>query len=696
MTEKRHLKIYLADLCYLHDWDNNQPYPLNVGYIASYLKSKISDITIEIFKDPKLLLEKILISPPDVLGLSNYDWNTNLNVPILKHIKEVSPETVTVLGGPNFERGDIEWMTDFFTQRPELDLYMVGEGEWSFTRLIELLLDNDCKISKISFDDWPSTWYSYDKENKKVLNNFTAPVERLDLSTVPSPYTSGVMDPFLEDIRLAPIIETNRGCPYACTFCCWGQATQSKVNQFPLETVLDEIQYTAQRCKNPSGFYYIADGNFGIFPRDQEIADTFQSCTEKFSNPKRLFIYFAKNTTDAVINIAAKLNSLTSMSMSKQTLNEEVLVNIKRKNIPVEQYDVLRQKCEERGIHTFCELIYGLPGESYQSYVDGVIFTVKQKQRVTMYPHIMIAGAEGNSAEYRKKHGIKTGFRIIPRYISTYDNIYSMEYEEIVIETNDMTKEDYLRIRLFTFLVTFFTSTILTEFTRSLQRSGLDYATLSDLITSDQKNWTAGFGKLLSDFHESTRNELITEDQVKTRFVAEDLQKVSIHQTALIPFYMSTIACSDEIINDIKNYLLNAVDRFFSNSISQSDIEELKTTLGISFEKIISYDSLKIEKNITHNYDLQGWMDSDDESKLEDFRSDPIKYRYYLDEDILPSFERYKQITNDKRETVYRMRTNIIGIKADRIFCYNREQKLHSTESAESNTFDLSQMAVRS
>ena len=34
------MQIYLADLCYFHDWDNIQPLPLNVGYIAAYLKNK--------------------------------------------------------------------------------------------------------------------------------------------------------------------------------------------------------------------------------------------------------------------------------------------------------------------------------------------------------------------------------------------------------------------------------------------------------------------------------------------------------------------------------------------------------------------------------------------------------------------------------------------------------------------------------
>ena len=54
-VSKYPMRIYLADLCYLHDWDNNQPLPLNVGYIAAYLLKHRPDVSIEIFKDPRAL-----------------------------------------------------------------------------------------------------------------------------------------------------------------------------------------------------------------------------------------------------------------------------------------------------------------------------------------------------------------------------------------------------------------------------------------------------------------------------------------------------------------------------------------------------------------------------------------------------------------------------------------------------------------
>ena len=66
------------------------------------------------------------------------------------------------------------------------------------------------------------------------------------------------------------IIETNRGCPYGCTFCDWGSATLSRIRKFDIERVFAELEWCAEARLRAIG---IADANFGIFERDVEIAE---------------------------------------------------------------------------------------------------------------------------------------------------------------------------------------------------------------------------------------------------------------------------------------------------------------------------------------------------------------------------------------------------------------------------------------
>ena len=203
--------IYLGDLAYFHKWDNIQPIPLNVGYIASYLKDKHPEISIEIFKEPKKIMDRISERAPDILALSHYEWNSNLNLAVLKHMKQKNENTITVMGGPSFQPYDTKWIDEFFQKRPNLDAYITNEGEWSFNRFVELLEKHGKKLLNIPFEQLPSTLFYMNKKSKTVINNPKNFVKRLDLTNHPSPYLTGILDDFLKDPRLAPVIETNRG-----------------------------------------------------------------------------------------------------------------------------------------------------------------------------------------------------------------------------------------------------------------------------------------------------------------------------------------------------------------------------------------------------------------------------------------------------------------------------------------------------
>ena len=688
--------IYLADLCYFHEWDNLQPLPLNVGYIAAYLKNKHPEISIEIFKDPIKLKDRILNKSPDILALSHYEWNSNLSLAILKQMKEKNPSTITVMGGPNFNAVDLDWLQNFFQERPNLDAYIYGEGEWSFTRFVELLQGNDKKISNIPFEELPGSVFYLDRKLNKIINNPRNFVERLNLTDHPSPYLTGMMDPFLADPNLAPILETNRGCPYACTFCNWGNATQEKINQFSLETVKEEVKYVCENTKNAIGMMYVADANFGILKRDLEIAKVIRNGTEKYNFPQRIYVYFAKNTNDTIIKVAETLKTITSISMSKQTMKQEVLVNIKRKNIPIEQYDVLREKCHERGIETFCELIYGLPGESYQSFVDGVKQSARNDVRVTMYPHLMLNGTEGSTKQYKEKHGIKTAYRIIPRSISSNDELLTLEYEEIAIETNDLSTEGFFRIRFFQFLFYIFTSEIFLELSHALSINGLDYVTLIEMIGEDKENWPPRLKKLFNDFSRSARGELL--EKKKLEFTLEDIKEARIQNKQLNSFYMCKIVTDTELISDFKSYLFESLNRFFGSKITHTGLNELKQTVEFAFDKMVNYENMDYEKILLYNYDISSWLDNTEKLPLAKFHvPEPIEYIFKLDDSILPALKKVKNYTDELTLAVYRVRTNVFGSTGDKIFCYKRygRKMQHGTQSISNEEIEDGKMSRR-
>jgi len=671
------MQVWLTDLCSFTEGNNAIIMPLNVGYIASYLKKTRPDIHVTIFKDPTKVIDYSFNQIPDIVGLSNYTWNERLNCAIIKRIKEINPKVVTVMGGPSFDRESLDWVQQFFNDRPQLDFYIVDEGERGFAKLIELLDAYYGDSRAIPIEEWPSTFWAFNHTDKAVLNNPNNAVGRIDLEEVPSPYLSGVMDEFLNDGRLQPIIETNRGCPYTCTFCSWGATTKDKLFQFPLETVFAEIEYIAKNYSNSNGGLYFADGNFGILKRDMEISRFVKKCTKSYGFPKRVYVYFAKNLTDEIVEIADNMKSITKIAMSKQSMNEETLRLIKRRNIKNEKYDELRERCEENGIETFCEFIYMLPGETYKSFLCGVIDTIRSGQNVTLNPLRTDSGAELATTAYRKEHGFKTAFRILPKSAWKYKDCYTLEYDEIVIENNNISQDEFYRIRLFHFLLFVLSSPMFHDLRKGLWVNNLDHGTFAKKIAEDENHWTPLWANLLGDFRRKAKEELVCEDQTRLTFTKEEFEKINIGETALNPFFLSRVVASQQRIADLRMYLADSLERFFAKQIGKEAFSDLIKILDISFARIVCYENFRKETEVFYHYDLDAWHSCKSKLPLRTFSTEKeTLYKLSLEEDIILAFKKARNLGNDTEHAVYHIRMYILHLWGDRIFSFKREKIL--------------------
>ena len=132
--------IYLADLEHTHSTENESlKVPLNIGYLKAYaLAQHKNNVDIKLFKDPKKLLKAFSKKHPDLLGLSNYGWNEDLNYRIGKFIKMESPKTTIISGGPNMD-DKTEFRIDFLKKNNHISYYIVDGGEEPFCEFINWL-----------------------------------------------------------------------------------------------------------------------------------------------------------------------------------------------------------------------------------------------------------------------------------------------------------------------------------------------------------------------------------------------------------------------------------------------------------------------------------------------------------------------------------------------------------------------------
>ncbi len=433
--------IYLAQINYLHG--NSTFLPYAVGTLIANAKANTEIDGFYSFKEPIFIREPVddvvarIKEEPFLFGFSNYIWNHEYNKVLAARIKEKFPDCFIFFGGHQ-----ISTDTSLMENEPYIDFMCYGEGEEVFAELL-LALKNNTSFSEVSNIAY--------RENGKVMLSRTRKIERSDY---PSPYLTGVFDSILTNyphIDFHTIIETNRGCPYRCAYCDWGNLN-SHIRFFPEEKVMQELRWLSDN--NIRGFG-CADANFGMFERDEKFVDEMVRLHNEEGVLNRFQVSSAKNSNDRVFRISKKLNECgmdKGATLSFQSMNEEVLNNIHRKNIPVESFSSLLNMYNEAGIATYSELILGLPGETYESLVEGIDVLLNAGQHGSIYIHNCewLPFSTMGNPDYMKKHGIE--YVCIPlsephTIIDTNEEIE--EYSRLVIKTNTMSPTDWINMNLY-------------------------------------------------------------------------------------------------------------------------------------------------------------------------------------------------------------------------------------------------------
>lgn len=384
-------------------------------------------------------IEKVMaqLDDPFLVAFSSYVWNFNFNKAVAKAIKEKYPQCKIVFGGHHVYPGG-----GLLDECPYIDYLLHGEGEIILRRLMRALigLENAEEIPGISLRT----------ENGTV----TKPQMISSECDFPSPYTNGFFDKILAenpDTEFMALIETSRGCPNSCAYCDWSNM-KSKIRQFPIERVYAEIDWLSQNKVYGLGS---ADSNFGMFSRDLDITDRIVAAKKATGYPVGFQTSYAKNSTKTVFDIGMKLekNGLNKgITLSFQSMSKEVLKNIGRENISIEYYAELMKLYNEAGVSTYTELILGLPGETYESIVDGIDTLLNLGQHNSIYVHncewlpCSIMGQK----DYMERY--KIGTSVIPlnqphRQVTDNDEI--PENSIIVTSTYSMTKQDWQKMNLF-------------------------------------------------------------------------------------------------------------------------------------------------------------------------------------------------------------------------------------------------------
>lgn len=369
------------------------------------------------------------LDSPAVAAFSNYVWNFEYNLQTAAALKSRFPECFVVFGGHNVPPDGV-----LLEKYPFIDVLIFGEGEEVFRSLLL------ARMRGGSLESVPNIAF---REDGDIVFSARKPICGTDY---PSPYAMGIFDDILRenpDTRFSAILETNRGCPYHCAFCDWGPMA-SRVRLFPLERVKADIRWFGE---HKIDYIWGADGNFGLFPRDREIADMLVAEKQRAGYPQQIKVNYAKLNGDNVFYITKAFaeNGLSkSTTMSLQSTSAEALKITGRKNISEEIFSRLITVYRHNNIPTYTELVLALPGETKRSFFDGIgsIIASGQHSVIEVYDCIVLPNSTLADKDYMARYGIKTVHLPYIQQHTSSVNLGITEYNETVVSTSSMSETD--------------------------------------------------------------------------------------------------------------------------------------------------------------------------------------------------------------------------------------------------------------
>lgn len=351
----------------------------NMGELQN--KTLLKEFTIH--ERPIDIAEKLLQLEPSIIGFSVYIWNVDEISETVSILKQIAPEIMIVLGGPEVshlpDKPDVVDIADYIIK---------GAGEISFQLLCQQILNQQ-------------------KPLNKVIDGISESLDKLDL-----PYEFYDDD----DIKNRIIyVEASRGCPFKCEFCLSSLDKTSK--PFELDSFLKEMDTLFIR--GARNFKFI-DRTFNLkvstsvaileFFLDRMTEDLYLHFEVIPDNlPERLkqtLIRFPKNSLQFEIGV--------------QTFDPQIQTLISRKQNNDKTKENLRWLRQHTGAHIHADLIFGLPSDTLDNFGESF------DQLVALNPQEI-------------QLGILKRLRGAP--INRHNDEYKMVYEDLPPYTVLMTKD---------------------------------------------------------------------------------------------------------------------------------------------------------------------------------------------------------------------------------------------------------------
>jgi radical SAM superfamily enzyme YgiQ (UPF0313 family) len=372
----------------------------------------------------------VLETGADLVCMSNYAWTHKKVCQLLDVLTRAGVALPRILvGGPSCAgpSGD-----ELLSRYPMVSALVDGEGEPAFLDICRAVVGDPGSDPFAAARNCAVRG----EAGTIVRANMNHRIQQLD--DIPSPYLTGVIPP-----GPAPLFyETNRGCPYRCAFCYWGNGN-AKVFRLSHARIREELEFFA---RHRVAAFWLTDANFGMFPDDADFAEMLVEINTRHGHPFTLMgVNWAKNSSDRVLELASILKRGhigCTTTLALQTVTREAEQKARRYSMKPSRFAGLISRAEQRQVDTYTDIVWGLPGESVEEYLDGLDAVIATGVPIIMVHQLyLIPGTELYND--REKFGLVIGKHAGDTLPEASERSEYFEY--IVIEHPKMPRQDWMR-----------------------------------------------------------------------------------------------------------------------------------------------------------------------------------------------------------------------------------------------------------
>ena len=652
-NSRKPLNVMFGDFCYYNRQTIYSRYtPLGIGMIAQYAKEQLgNDIDVSLYKNIDKFFEKAAENPPDVVGFAVYSWNTAITKYATDQLKKMfGNKVIIILGGPSIDSDKNEQVRFMKKTFPNSDFLIVNEGELGFCNILKKILGN----LKTLYED-PIDGAIFLKDDQVIQGK---PVGlTLDLSTMGSPYLSGLMDEFMNS-DYQPLIQTSRFCPYTCAFCVSGK-NRGKLRGYPIEQVKEELEYVSKKyADRPHHTMYLADENFGILKRDIEIAEAIKKCKTDFGYPQSVFFYNDKRFTDTSRKVLEILRDLTQFGvmLALQTEDPAALKAINRRNVTNEEIDDAITWAKGIGLDVTTELIFGLPYETRESFDNILNRSIKRGfDNIMVQNLLLLDGIEMNRPDFRKKFDIKTKYRPLTTHYAKHKGNFFAEHEEVVVSTDSFSYEDFLAIRGLSFMYyAVFNQNFQRWFFHFIRHIGVSLSEFFSLFIKPDRNlrkWPKKYLDFLDDFKKAVEGELHdTPEEVTAearKVFEENNNDVGESSRINVNFGSRLNYLENNWVNEVMMQHLNTI---MGSKLSDENRNTANSLISLAERERVDLRKIGIKEPLNLSFDVINWKKNKFKDSPQSLKMPKKQLRFTVDKtqaSIISGFqERFASYTD--------------------------------------------------